>query len=245
MQKFPSRFLSLKNKEAEVNELDQDGHMKEENFAILPGKRKSYKRGKGSRDHGWSRKYQRKVPGISTGPRRQNARENGNLNNRQRHLGIRTDGQVRGRGRRTVRKRAERRSENPALLGRMADAVIPKSSPQVLGNLDEEEEEWSPENVRMMNIDDAENSNSAEAVDSDDNAQAVDYEQGNWEVGFNGTSNGWNRDMMEASDEDVDASGDDQGMEEVGEEDSEGDLDMSEASDQNAIDDGGDSEYSD
>ncbi|KAL5839479.1 hypothetical protein ACOSQ4_012087 [Xanthoceras sorbifolium] len=240
--KFPSRFLPLKNKEIELNELDQDGHMKEENFVSLPGKRRNYKRGRGGRDHGWSRKYQRKVPGIPTGARRQN----GNLNNRQRHQGVRTNGQARGRGRRTVRKRAEIRPENQALLSQMADAVIAKSSLQTLGNLDEEEE-WSPENVRMVNIDDAENSNSAEAVDSDDNAQAVDYEQGNWEIGFNGaSSNGWNRDMMEASDEeDVDASGDEQGIEEVGDEDSEGDLDMSEASDQNGIDDGEDSEYSD
>ncbi|KAK3207089.1 hypothetical protein Dsin_021135 [Dipteronia sinensis] len=246
--KFPSRFLPLK-KEVELDELDGDGHMKEVNFASLTVKRKNNKRGRGSRDHGWSRKYHRKVPGIPTGARRQN----GNLNNRQGHLGVRTNGQARGRGRRTVRKRAERRPENQSLLGQMADAVIPNSSQQTFGNLDEDE--WSPENVRMMNIDDAENSNSAEAVDSDDNAQAVDsddnaqavdYEQGNWEIGFNGASNGWNRDMMEASDdEDVDASGDEQGIEEVGDEDSEGDLDMSEASEQNGINDGGDSEYSD
>lgn len=264
MQKLPSRFLSHKNNEAELNVFDQSGHMREENFHIMPAKRKSNKRGKGSRDHGWSRKYHKKVPSISGGARKQNVKVNGNLNNQQKQqLEIRTNG---GRGRRTVRKRSDRRLENPAFLGQMADAIIPKSRPQVLQNLEEEEEEeWSNENARMMNMDDAENSNSAEAVDSDDNAQAVDYddnaqaveyEQGNWEVDYNDTPNVWNRGVMEVSEEEDgdgsaddqgigDASADDQDMEEVGEEDSEGELDMSDASDQNGIDDGGDSEYSD
>ena len=132
------------------------------------------------------------------------------------------------------------------MQGQRADRVIPKNSGQLHRNLDEDD--WGVEKVETINMEDADNSNSAEAVDSDDNAQAVEYEQGNWELGFNGASNGWNRGIMEVSDEDVDVSGDDRGIEEVGEEDSEGDIDLSEASDQMGIDDGVDSavsEYSD
>ncbi|KAJ0018948.1 hypothetical protein Pint_10515 [Pistacia integerrima] len=245
--KLPARYLTLKNKEVELKLLDRDGHMKEENYANLTGKRKNIKRGKKSRDQGWGRKYQRKAPGMSSDPGRRNARENENLN-RQRQQIVKTNGQVGGRGRRTVRKRAERRSENETLQNQMGDRVIPKNSRELHRNLDEDD--WGVGKVEMINMEDAENSNSAEAVDSDDNAQAVEYEQGNWELGFNGVPNGWNRGMMEVSDEDVDVSGDDRGIEEVGEEDSEGDMDLSEASDQMGIDDGDGvdsavSEYSD
>lgn len=249
MQKLPARYLTLKNKEVELKCLDQDGHMKEENYASLTGKRKNIKRGKKSRDQGWGRKYQRKAPGMSSDPGRRNVRANENLN-RQRQQIVKTNGQVGGRGRRTVRKRAERRSENETLQNQMGNRVIPKNSRELHRNLDEDD--WGVGKVEMINMEDAENSNSAEAVDSDDNAQAVEYEQGNWELGFNSAPNGWNRGMMEVSDEDVDVSGDDRGIEEVGEEDSEGDMDLSEASDQMGIDDGdGDgvdsavSEYSD
>ncbi|KAJ4703536.1 Homeobox domain-containing protein/DDT domain-containing protein [Melia azedarach] len=239
---MPSRYLPLKNKEVDLKELDQDGHMKEDNYSNLAGKRKSYKRGKGSRDQGWSRKYQRRTPSITADAGRRNARENENLNQQPKQQGLRTN----GRGRRTVRKRAEKR-KNETFRSQIADMVIPKSSSRELHRNLDEEEEWGDEKVRMINMDDAENSNSAEAVDSGDNAQAAEEydEQGNWEVGFNSAPNGWNRDMMDVSDEDEDASGDEPGMDEVAEDDSEGNIEMSEASDQNGIDDVIDSEYSD
>ena len=90
------------------------------------------------------------------------------------------------------------------------------------------------------------------ALESEDDEQAVGYEQGNWEIGFDGTSSGWNRGLVEASDNDLDTSEDDNNvMEEVRDEDSEGDVDvdMSDASDEmpNAMrnDDGTESESSD
>ncbi|XP_044461599.1 homeobox-DDT domain protein RLT1-like isoform X2 [Mangifera indica] len=230
---LPARYLTLKNKGADLKYLDQDGHMKEENYDNLTGKRKNSKRGKRSHDQGWSRRYQRKGPGMSSGPGRRNARENENLN-QQRQQEVKSNGKVGGKRRRTVRKRAERRSENETIWNQMGVRVIPNNSRESQRNF---EDDWGSGKV-MMNMEDAENGNSAEAVDSDDNAQAEEYEQGNWDLGFNGAPNGWNRDMMEVSDEDVDVSGDDCGIKEVvGDEDSEGDMDLSEASDQMVIND--------
>jgi len=59
-------------------------------------------------------------------------------------------------------------------------------------------------------------------VDSDDdNAQAVEYDQGNWEAGFNGLPpNRWSRGLVGMSDEDDN----DNGIEENEEEDSEADV---------------------
>ncbi|KAL9452464.1 hypothetical protein AB3S75_008284 [Citrus x aurantiifolia] len=239
---IPSRYLPLKSKEVVLKELDQDRLVKEENYSNLSGKRKNYRRGKGNRDHGWSRKYHKKTPSITADVGRRTAREHEGLNLRLKQQGLRTN----GRGRRTVRKRADRTSKNETFQGQMGHMVIPDSSSGLHRNLDEEE--WGVGKERMINMEDADNSNSAEAVDSDDNVQAVEYEQGNWEVGFNGAANGWNRDVMEVSDEEEDAFGDDAGIEEAVDEYSEGNIDMSEASDQNGIEDGVDSaasEYSD
>lgn len=230
MQKLPARYLTLKNKVVDLKDLDQDGNMKEGNYANLTRKRKTIKRGKKRFDQGWGRKYQRKAPGMSSNPGRRNARENENLS-RQKQQVVKTNGQIGGRGRRTARKRAERRLENETLQSQMGA----KNSRELFRNLDEDD--WGVRKVEMISMGDAENSNSAEAVDSDDNAQAEEYDQRNWELGFNGAPNGWNRDMMEASDEDADVSGDDRGIEEVGDEDSEGDMDLSEASDQMGIND--------
>lgn len=101
----------------------------------------------------------------------------------------------------------------------------------------------------MLHMEGADNINDAEEVESDDNAQAVEYDQGNWEIGFSNASNGWRGGLVEASDEDVDASEDDNGIEEAGEEDSEVDAEMSEGSDGTANrignDEGSDSAVSD
>ncbi|PPS01295.1 hypothetical protein GOBAR_AA19353 [Gossypium barbadense] len=217
--KLPSRTsLFIKNKELELKELDQDEPMKEENFADLSNsKRSSYKRGRGAREQGSGRKWQRKASGSKSDIGKQSARENNNLSFHLKQQSQRT-GQSSGRGRRTVRKRAERRVANSTVV------------------------------TQMVNPPD---SNSTE--ESDDNGQGEGYEQGNWELDLNGASNGWNREPIEASYEDDDAYEDDNGFEQMLEEESEGDLEMSDASDdvpnETRNDDGSDSadseDYSD
>ncbi|XP_014508807.1 homeobox-DDT domain protein RLT1 isoform X2 [Vigna radiata var. radiata] len=87
----------------------------------------------------------------------------------------------------------------------------------------------SDDNGQAMESDD-----NGQAVESDDNGQAVEYDQGNWEIGFNGNPSRWQGDLVGTSDEDIEASEDDNhndnGIEENEEEDSEGDI-MSEGSD--------------
>ncbi|XP_021902107.1 homeobox-DDT domain protein RLT1 [Carica papaya] len=98
---------------------------------------------------------------------------------------------------------------------------------------------WSGEKFRMMPPEGADDSsNSMEAGESDDNAQAAEYEQGNWEGGYDGASSAWDGDLMEGSEGDDDdagdnddASGDDNGIEDVGDEDLEDDVETSEGSD--------------
>ncbi|KAJ6402123.1 hypothetical protein OIU84_014245 [Salix udensis] len=70
-----------------------------------------------------------------------------------------------------------------------------------------------------------------EEAESDDNVEEEVYEQGNWEPRFNGTPNGWNGNSMEVSDDDGDASN---GVAAMGDDDSEGDVEMSDGSDRDA-----------
>ena len=226
MQKLPSRTsLFIKNKELELKELDQ-----EENFADLSNSRRNnYKRGRGGRGQGSGRKWQRRASGSKYHTSKQGARENNNLSLHLKQQGRRTNVQSSGHGRRTVRKRAERRAADNTTVTRMADVVKPKASDVPVRDLDEE---WRARKFRMMQMVNPPDSNSAEE-ESDDNAQGEGYEQGNWDLDFNGASNGWNREPMEASEEDDDAYEDDNGMEQLGEEeDSDGDLEMSDASDE-------------
>ncbi|GLU22947.1 hypothetical protein SLE2022_389830 [Rubroshorea leprosula] len=243
--KLPSRSsLAVKSKELELKELDPDVPMKEENFTTLSSKRNSHKRGRGGREQGSGRKLQRRLPARKNDSLRQSAKRSNNLSLRLRQQGPRTNGQGSGRGRRTVRKRAERRGVDNTLLSRMVDIVEPSTHPESPRNLNEE---WGGENIGMMHVAGADDSSSAE-VESDDNVQdGGGYEQGNWEeVGFGGGSTEWNGDPMEVSDEEDDASGDN-GIEQMGDENSEADLDVSEGSDglANKIEDDESSESSD
>ncbi|XWS19639.1 hypothetical protein CRYUN_Cryun31cG0032900 [Craigia yunnanensis] len=244
--KLPSRTsLFIKNKELELKELDQDEPIKEDNFADLSNNRcNNYKRGKGGREQGSGRKLQRRASGSKYQTGNQIARENNNLSLHLKQQGQRTNGQSSGRGRRTIRKRAERRAADNTTVARIADVVKPKASAVPVRNLDEE---LRAGKFRMMQMVNPPDSNSAEE-ESDDNPQGEEYEQGNWELDFNDASNGWNAEPMEASDEDDDAYGDDNGIEQLGEEESDGDLEMSDASDEVADktrnDDGSDSAVS-
>ncbi|XVE88104.1 hypothetical protein DITRI_Ditri19aG0041600 [Diplodiscus trichospermus] len=228
--KLPSRTsLFIKNKELELKELDQEDPMKDENFGDLSNSRRSnYKRGRGSREQGSGRKWQRRASGSKFDTGKQSARENNNLSFHLKQQGQRTSGQSSGRRRRTVRKRADRRPANNTMVARMADVVQPKASTVSVSDMNEE---WRAEKFRTMQMENPPDSNSAEE-ESDDNAQGEGYDQGNWELDFNGASNGWNGEPVEASDEDDDAYEEDNGIEQLGEEDSDGDLEMSDASDE-------------
>ncbi|XP_022715831.1 homeobox-DDT domain protein RLT1-like isoform X2 [Durio zibethinus] len=229
--KLPSRAsLFIKNKELELKELDPDEPMREENFADLSNtRRNNYKRGRRGREQGSGRKWQRRGSGFKYDTGKQIARETNNLSLHLKQQVQRTNGRSSGRGRRTVRKRAERRAADNTQAARMADVVKPKASAVSVRDLDED---WRAEKFRMMQMVKPPDSNSVEEG-SDDNAQGEGYEQGNWELDFNGASSGWNGEPMEASDEDDDAYEDDNGDEQLGEEeDSDGDLEMSDASDE-------------
>ncbi|KAL4289870.1 hypothetical protein GQ457_14G009610 [Hibiscus cannabinus] len=229
--KLPSRTsFVIRNKELELKELNHYEPMKGENFADMGNSRRNnYKRGRGSREQGSGRQWQRRGSGSKYDSGKRIARQNNNLTLHLKQQGRRTNGQSSGHGRRTVRKRAERRVANNTMVARMADVVKPKTSAVSVRELDEE---WRAENFRTMQMVNHPDSNSGE--ESDDNAQDEGYEQGNWELAYNGTSNGWNREPAVASDEDDDDYEDGNGFEQPGEEeeDSDGDLEMSEASDE-------------
>ncbi|MCF6814777.1 hypothetical protein L3H39_11205, partial [Corynebacterium sp. MC-16] len=126
-----------------------------------------------------------------------------------------------------------KRAVEDLLLGHTTASHSYKIDREPVRNLDEE---WDGEKASPMTPVHigvaADNSNSAEEVESDDdNAQAVEYDQGNWEVGFNGVPpNRWSRGLVGMSDDDVEASEDDDdndnviGIENNGEEDSEADA---------------------
>ncbi|XP_022720447.1 homeobox-DDT domain protein RLT1-like isoform X2 [Durio zibethinus] len=228
--KLPSRTsLFIKNKELDLKELDQDEPMKEENFANLSNSRRNnYKRGKGGREQGSGRKWQRIASGSKYHTGKRSAIQNNNLSLHLKQQGQRANGQSSGRGRRTVRKRAERRAADNTTMTCMADFVKPEASVVSARNLDEE---WRTGKFSTMQMVNPPDSNSAEE-ESDDNAQGEEYEQGNWELDFNGATNGWNAEPIEASDEGDEAYEDENVIDQLGEEDSDGDLEMSDASDE-------------
>ncbi|OMO76376.1 hypothetical protein CCACVL1_15728 [Corchorus capsularis] len=243
--KLPSRTsLPVKNKELELKEVERDDPMKEENFADLSNnsRRNNYKRGRGGRELGSGRKLQKRASGSKYDYGKQSAGDN-NLSLHLKPQSQRANGQSSGRGRRTVRKRAERRVTDNTMVARMVDVIKPEAI--AVRDLDEG---WRSEKMRMMEMVNPPESNSAEE-ESDDNAQGEGYEQSNWEVNYNGASNGWNEEPIEASEEEDDAYEDDNVIEQLGEEDSDEDLELSDASDIEANnagnDDGSDSAVSD
>lgn len=234
-------------KEVELTELNHFEDTIEKNSAELKSTRNSYKRGRGGRDQGRNKRSQKKVRVFNSDAGRRNVKSKENLIHGLRQQGQRTYGQGSGRGRRTVRRRrVEKRAVDERLLTDRADTYSPKSIGESPSNVGED---WDDEKISMLHMEGADNINDAEEVESDDNAQAVEYDQGNWEIGFSNASNGWRGGLVEASDEDVDASEDDNGIEEAGEEDSEVDAEMSEGSDGTANrignDEGSDSAVSD
>ncbi|KAJ6925913.1 homeobox-DDT domain protein RLT1 isoform X2 [Populus alba x Populus x berolinensis] len=239
--KLPSRYSDFKNEEVEIKDVKLEEHNKEE-IVDLRGKRSNYKRGRGGRDQGLATKWQRRVPGLKSDTgRHSSSRGIQNLNQGPRQQGRKTNLQASSRGRRTVRKRrVEKTVAKEPLLGRMTNTVAApvsylskktaarNSYVKSFRNLDDED--WSAKKGSLNVVGD-DNSNSMEEAESDDNVEEEVYEQGNWEPGFNGTSNGWNRNSMEVSDDDGDASN---GIAAMVDDDSEGDIEMSDGSDREA-----------
>lgn len=219
----------------EPAELDHDDFIKEDKPAHNRIARNGNERGRGSHDQGGrAKKLSRRtqVPKQHSGRRNTKAVEN--LRQGLKQQGQLTQGQPGGRGRRTVRKRrVEKRAVvEDLLLGHTGVGRNSKMSTESLRSL---EEEWDGEKESSpIPMEAGDNSNSVDEAESDDNGQAVEYEQGNWEVGFNGGSpNRWDRDLVGVSDDEVvGGSEDENGIEEEGEEeleeDSEEDVIMSE-----------------
>ncbi|XP_057431114.1 homeobox-DDT domain protein RLT1-like isoform X3 [Lotus japonicus] len=231
--KLPSRYTPFKsNREIEPAEFDSVELPRDKS---APNKiaRGGYKRGRGTSDQGRGKKLAKRMYNSKRGTGRRNAVVTDNLSQKLKHLG-RTQGQSGGRGRRTVRKRrVEKRAVEDLLVGHTAASHSFKSGGEPLRSLDEE---WNGEKASPMtpvHIGVPEISNSAEEVESDENAQAVEYDQGNWEISYNGVpSNRWIReDLVGMSDEDVDAFEDDNVIEENEEEDLEGDVMSDDGSD--------------
>ncbi|GMI72856.1 RINGLET 1, homeobox-1 [Hibiscus trionum] len=200
--------LFIKNKGLGSEKLDQMEPMRRENFADLSNsKRNKYKQGRGGRESG--RKSQRRASNSNHRASKKSSREKNNLSVHLKQHG------------RTVRKRTERRGADNTMVASKTDVVKPKASAVTPRDSDEE---WRGEKFRMMQGENPTDSNSMEE-ESDDNAQGEGYEQGNWEP----DCNGWNGESVEASDED------DSGFKlqkEKEDLDEDGDLEMSDASEE-------------
>ncbi|XP_039038394.1 homeobox-DDT domain protein RLT1-like isoform X3 [Hibiscus syriacus] len=235
--KLPSRTsLFIKNKGPVSKELDQDEPMREENFADLSNsKRNKYKRGRGGRGQGSGKKSKRRASNSKHLTSKQSTREKNTLNphlkQHDQRLGKNSVNRCR-----TVGKRTERRASGNTMVASTSGVIKPKASNvSVARDLDED---WRAERFKMMQVVNPPDSNSMEE-ESDDNAQGDGYEQGNCEQDLNGACNDWNGGSMEASDEDDDAYEDDNGIKlQEDREDLDGDLEISDASDEVADDDG-------
>ncbi|XP_065878356.1 homeobox-DDT domain protein RLT1 isoform X2 [Euphorbia lathyris] len=249
---LPPRYSPPKNKEVELKGRNQDERLKTEYLGDMHSKRSNYKRGRGGRDQGHVTKSQRRVPGMKSDVSRRNV-EKFNVGARQQVQKTNTQSNS-ARGRRTVRKR---RTDVVVTEDKFVDRT--SNTRMYTGSFRNlNEEDWGDEKANM-DLNDVDNSNSVEAAESDDddnieadNIEAEEYEPGNWKPMYNGESSGWNRNSVEASDEEGDASGDDNVIENMRAEVSESDEDI-EISEEGSegegnkmeIDDGTDSAVSD
>ncbi|KAJ7968610.1 Homeobox domain-containing protein/DDT domain-containing protein [Quillaja saponaria] len=197
-KKLPSKHTSLKTETgAEPAELAYNDIIREDNSAAA--RKKSYRRGSGGLEQGRGKRLSKRtyLSKCDSGYHRIRSGENLNQGLQQQERG--THGQAGGRGRRTVRKRrVEKRAVEDLLVGPTASSQIPKVGGESLRNLGKE---WGGEKVSSIMEDDDNINSAAEEMESDEDVQAVEYEQGSWEVGFNSAPSRWSRDLMEVSDE--------------------------------------------
>lgn len=175
MQRLPSRYTSFKpNREIEPAALDHDAFTKiksSTNKIVHSGN----KRGRGASDHGRVKKLSKRMYNSKRDTGRRNINVTENLSQRLRLQGRGPQGQGGGRGRRTVRKRrVEKRAVEDLLLGHAAAGHSFKSAKEPLRSLDEEWDVEKASSMTPVHIGVAENSISAEEVESDDNALGVE-----------------------------------------------------------------------
>ena len=181
------RLLASRS-ETELTEAGLNEYTREDNSTHLKSGRNSFRRGRGGREQGRGKRWQKKVNNPKSVVSRQNIRGNENLNQGLRTVGKRTQGQGSGRGRRTVRKRRmKNRAVEGTPLGRMRDI---RSSPESGGELPRNlAEEWDDEKIDMKGDEQGEGYEQGELGEG--------YEQGELERDMNKES--WERDMNKES----------------------------------------------
>ncbi|CAK8577651.1 unnamed protein product [Lathyrus sativus] len=205
--KLPSRYASVKStKAAEPSYMDCDEFMKVKSAPMkIVGSSK--KRARVNHDKGRAKKFSNRTSDSQRDNDRLNFKVTENLSQRIKSQGQGSQGLTGGRGRRTVRKRREENRVVDDLLLRDRAAINSPNFSREPSRI--RDEDWSDEKASPIPREAAEMSSSSEedeyddnaqAMESDDNVEAVEYGQGNWEIGFNGTPNRWNRDLVGMSD---------------------------------------------
>lgn len=227
--KLPSRYASTKIETEAEQAFIHDEYIQGNDTPGFVSGENTHKRGRHKQGRG---KTHSKKTQDSRGSDISFRNSKGNDNFNQ---GLSSSGQSGGRGRRTVRKRREeKRVVEDLLPGQRMASPVSDAQAEPMDNL---AEDWDADDNAVSvgtPIQLGDNCDSAEEVYSDENGAAVEYGQGNWEIGFNGASSGWGRGLMEeSSDEDMDASEDYNGVDNGVEVDSDADV-MSEDSDEMA-----------
>lgn len=243
LQKPPSRYAGFKSTKAvEPSYMDCDEFMKVKS-APMKIVRSSRKRARGNHDKGRAKSLSKRTNDSKRDNGLLNFEVTENISQRLKQQGQGSQGHTGGRGRRTVRKRREESRVDDLLLSDRAAITSSNFSREPSRIMDED---WSDEKPSPIPREAADMSSSSEedeyvgntqAMESDDNVEAVEYGQGNWEIGFNGTPNRWNRNLVGMSDEEqhLEASEDDNGIEGNGEEGEEEEEEEEEGSEADVI----------
>lgn len=182
-------------------------------------------RGRGGRGRGRAHgeRWQKRVSGSKSKSSSKTLKDGHNRNTKY----SRQNEQVSGWGRRIIRgRRTEKSSVKEASYDHFNSVVSPIGRgeiPRYVGD-----EGWGE--YTMKQEQGADDSDSAEAVESDDNAQATRSEHGSWGLSFHGASDGRMGYHREVSDEEMDGSEDENDSEE-GDGNSDADVDLNEGSD--------------
>ncbi|XP_010260331.1 PREDICTED: homeobox-DDT domain protein RLT2 isoform X2 [Nelumbo nucifera] len=228
--KLPSKYTVVKNIQV-VEPTEATGYgeyMQEGNWLNTGSERRSSGRGRGGRGRGRGR-------GRSRGGRWQRGSGSRlckesifNIEKAGQGLGRkgRTRGRGRRRGRRTVRSRPrtqKRVVEKEKTLGRFNHTSRTKQdsggqSPRLVGG------DWDLEETGRMHVEEADNSNSAEASEYDVNGQGTGDEYDDREADYGGIFNGKSEDLLLESEDDVE--GDEEGEDADADADADTDADV-------------------
>ncbi|KAF8413823.1 hypothetical protein HHK36_001817 [Tetracentron sinense] len=182
--KLPSRYAVVKNfqevEPAGVPDLPE--YLQEENWVDRGSGRNRSGRGRGGRGRGRGRsrggRWQRGISGSRSESVKENAGNSKKMGHKEARKG-RTRGRGRKRGRRAIgiRQRSEKMVvEKTTLLGHFGNTTIPKQTSIGGSPRSSYEEQWDNGEETRMQVEGAEDSNSAEASDSEDNGQATEDE---------------------------------------------------------------------